>query len=568
LTMWKLVALITFASANAAIFNCRDLNRRCPQFRRNVARNNRMHDSPQACKHAGSDYNFLLTNCPVTCGLCVEAEAHFKKEEERKRKIAAYSKQNFRDTIAEECSWLMGSVWKIPGNRQRQETKMMLTEDGTFDDGSDECAHGRCRWGCQVQGANSVQVQINWHTRGLFDLVAEGRNLEGRSPYGETVSAQLVQKDLYRVMRIARDISKAQLRKQYRELSKTHHPDRMQGATDVDRARFEEINEAYELLSDPDRRRIYDAMGAHEFHNRQLYEKAVKRGKVNRIAGGFYRDSPVVKTFTSQTFFQAVHSANSPPTIVEFYAPWCFHCQQMVGIFKGAAILFESDNVVAGAVDCDANSKVCEKLGIRSYPTIRLFPGKGKRSKGVNYEGEHEAELMQEFVDSIVHSRVKQLDAARFRKFVLGEGLTVDEMSTTVWMVDFSAGAWCGPCQGLTQPLRNMARELESIFKNARSDEDSSAAARMRVRVGILNCDNNKELCAEQSVEHYPQLRLYSKATRDRGGLDQARPSRSAAEVVHGQRSTCSLQSCATSPSRRPQPLPRARRSRRPASRR
>ena len=37
----------------------------------------------------------------------------------------------------------------------------------------------------------------------------------------------------------------------------------------------------------------------------------------------------------------------------------------------------------------------------------------------------------------------------------------------------------------------------------------------------VVNCDVSKNLCTEQNVGFYPQLRLYSKASRIRSGVDQ-----------------------------------------------
>jgi hypothetical protein len=83
---------------------------------------------------------------------------------------------------------------------------------------------------------------------------------------------------------------------------------------------------------------------------------------------------------------------------------------------------------------------------------------------------------------------------------------------------------------GLRQPLRDMARELEATFQRARSlasdswdddDDEKKDGTRMRVHVGVVNCDVSKDLCAEQNVGFYPQLRLYSKASRMSSGMDQ-----------------------------------------------
>ena len=67
--------------------------------------------------------------------------------------------------------------------------------------------------------------------------------------------------DYYKTLGIARDASADDIKKAYRRLARDYHPDRNKAA-DAER-RFKEINEANEVLSDPEKRRRYDTLGAH-----------------------------------------------------------------------------------------------------------------------------------------------------------------------------------------------------------------------------------------------------------------------------------------------------------------
>jgi curved DNA-binding protein CbpA len=63
--------------------------------------------------------------------------------------------------------------------------------------------------------------------------------------------------DHYEVLGIARDATIQQVKAAYRKLAKKHHPDASPGDPNA-AARFRDITEAYETLSDPDRRKAYD----------------------------------------------------------------------------------------------------------------------------------------------------------------------------------------------------------------------------------------------------------------------------------------------------------------------
>ena len=65
--------------------------------------------------------------------------------------------------------------------------------------------------------------------------------------------------DFYQILGVPRDASQEDIQRAYRKLARTYHPDvnHDPGAED----RFKEISEAYDVLSDPQTRRRYDAFG-------------------------------------------------------------------------------------------------------------------------------------------------------------------------------------------------------------------------------------------------------------------------------------------------------------------
>src|SRR5437660_11118781 len=69
-----------------------------------------------------------------------------------------------------------------------------------------------------------------------------------------------IKRDYYEVLGVGRNASAEDLKRAYRKLALQYHPDRNNGDPQSE-ARFKEINEAYEVLSDQSKRQRYDTFG-------------------------------------------------------------------------------------------------------------------------------------------------------------------------------------------------------------------------------------------------------------------------------------------------------------------
>jgi curved DNA-binding protein len=67
--------------------------------------------------------------------------------------------------------------------------------------------------------------------------------------------------DYYKTLGVARDANEQEIKKAYRQLARQYHPDVNPGNKSAE-SRFKEINEAYQVLSDPEKRARYDQLGS------------------------------------------------------------------------------------------------------------------------------------------------------------------------------------------------------------------------------------------------------------------------------------------------------------------
>src|ERR1700741_926560 len=67
-------------------------------------------------------------------------------------------------------------------------------------------------------------------------------------------------RDYYEVLGVTRNSPEVELKAQFRKLAMQHHPDRNPGDKDCE-GKFKEINEAYDVLKDADKRAAYDRFG-------------------------------------------------------------------------------------------------------------------------------------------------------------------------------------------------------------------------------------------------------------------------------------------------------------------
>ncbi|CCF37604.1 hypothetical protein CH063_08897 [Colletotrichum higginsianum] len=141
------------------------------------------------------------------------------------------------------------------------------------------------------------------------------------------------------------------------------------------------------------------------------------------VQAGMYPKSSAVLQVDAKNYDSLIAKSNYT-SIVEFYAPWCGHCQNLKPAYEKAAKNLNGLAKVA-AVDCDedSNKPLCGQFGVQGFPTLKIFrPGK-KPGKPVveDYQGPRTATGIVEAVVDKITNHVKRVTDKDLDSFLEGE---------------------------------------------------------------------------------------------------------------------------------------------------
>ncbi|KAL7142309.1 hypothetical protein ABFS83_08G115500 [Erythranthe nasuta] len=212
-----------------------------------------------------------------------------------------------------------------------------------------------------------------------------------------------------------------------------------------------------------------------------------------------YGPSSPVLQLTSDNFKSKVLNSKGV-VVVEFFAPWCGHCQALTPTWEKAATVLKGVATIA-ALDADAHQSLAQEYGIKGFPTIKVFsPGKPP----VDYQGARDIKPIAEFALKQVRALVKErlegkssggsskksepsasveLNSSNFDELVL--------KSKELWIVEFFA-PWCGHCKKLAPEWKRAASSLKG-----------------QVKLGHVDCDAEKSLMSRFNVQGFPTIMVF-----------------------------------------------------------
>src|SRR5882724_9942717 len=90
--------------------------------------------------------------------------------------------------------------------------------------------------------------------------------------------------DYYKILGIAKDATQEEIKKAYRKAARKLHPDLNPNDKEANK-KFQQVNEANEVLSDPEKRKKYDKYGK-DWEHADQFEQARRTQQQSRSAGG------------------------------------------------------------------------------------------------------------------------------------------------------------------------------------------------------------------------------------------------------------------------------------------
>lgn len=206
--------------------------------------------------------------------------------------------------------------------------------------------------------------------------------------------------------------------------------------------------------------------------------------------------------------------------IVEFYAPWCGHCKNLVPEYKKAASALKGIAKV-GAVDMTAHQSVGSPYDVRGFPTLKIF-GADKK-KPTDFNGQRTA---QAIADALMAEAKKTVTARLGGKSSSGSGKSSggekrgggggDEVveltdanfdklvlnSKDIWLVEFFA-PWCGHCKNLEPHWKAAASELKG-----------------KVRLGALDATVHTVAANKFGIRGFPTIKYFAPGSDSNDAVD------------------------------------------------
>nr|XP_043066068.1 dnaJ homolog subfamily C member 16 isoform X2 [Drosophila bipectinata] len=188
--------------------------------------------------------------------------------------------------------------------------------------------------------------------------------------------------DPYNALGLKNIATSEEIRLAYRQLAKEWHPDKSQTTDGAEK--FFKIKSAYELLTDTERRRIYDLYGITD-ENSHYLQKKYDYSEYNRFSNDQFDDIFLGNQFpigqdiglfhklsVTANYFEKIILPNSEKKVylILFYNDWCFRCIKIVEAFKKLKDLLEPLGINFATINAVYEPSTFRKTGSDGVPKL------------------------------------------------------------------------------------------------------------------------------------------------------------------------------------------------------
>ncbi|KAN0037540.1 hypothetical protein ACTFIV_002891 [Dictyostelium citrinum] len=202
---------------------------------------------------------------------------------------------------------------------------------------------------------------------------------------------------------------------------------------------------------------------------------------------------------TDSNFEDLTISNPNETWMIEFYAPWCFHCKNLKKTYDqlSTKLKQQDSNLKVAKIDCVANPRQCKRFSIRSYPTIKVIKG----DSVYDMKGEKTLNSLNEFINKGYEKsdQIKQLPASIILKVVDLTDKTFPSANDGSWLIYFHIPR-CIYCE-----------KFMSEFDALPSADFSKSNEKFNF--GKINCQTYKEICDLYRVEYFPNVKFFENST-------------------------------------------------------
>jgi protein disulfide-isomerase A6 len=215
--------------------------------------------------------------------------------------------------------------------------------------------------------------------------------------------------------------------------------------------------------------------------------------------------------------------------VVEFYAPWCGHCQALAPEYKKAAKALNGI-VRVGAVNADEHQQLGGRYGVKGFPIIKIFGA--NKNKPTDYQGQRTADAIVEESFRVARDVARERMGAK-KSSGGGSGgssgggsgggvieLTDDNFdqlvlqSEDLWLVEFYA-PWCGHCKNLAPHWAAAATELKG-----------------KVKLGAVDATVHKAVASRYQIQGFPTIKSWPAGSKTAESFEDYSGGRTTSDIV------------------------------------